>query len=366
MAEIVNKKQPINPSVWENTNSDESKKRHDLYNHVSVDKLYGYNPVIMEIDEYSKAFFAQYITQGVKYWAETLQQCGFSGVDPMVMSSPNLCFIPLKKKEVTEDTDEAYFNDICFSVIEVLDPFDSSDEEEKEEQYKRLAIYISMGLFPLISEPMCESKAFYSFEKYDNLSEGRPIIGTIVNVDKYQSPIDPDHVHLVATVMWHPEFLNRYEGVAQELISPKSGYLHLVDMKLTPSVWKEGDKVSVTNIGVPIYEYKTYRQSVSEIAFTEGFSDYINEAVVTGNIKLDFVDTILHHTGETLSQIIEGLSKKEESASQTPENTGTKDEVPVENAADEDVFGHRLRLYDVDLSDVGEDEFPADFFYDEG
>ena len=55
MAEIVNKKQPINPSVWENTNSDESKKRHDLYNHVSVDKLYGYNPAIMEIDEYGDA-----------------------------------------------------------------------------------------------------------------------------------------------------------------------------------------------------------------------------------------------------------------------------------------------------------------------
>lgn len=356
MAEIVNKRQPT-PVVSSPGSTEQKdlvdKRRHHLYNHVEIDTLYQYNPVITELNRVSRSFFAQYITNGVKYWTDRLQNLGFVGTNyGLVKGDPNeIYFIPIKKRENLDPEDT--FDKIGFSIMEIVDPYDvHSEVKEFQEQLDRLRTFIDLGLYPLVAEPMTEKQMFYGFEKYDNVTEGRPIIGTIVDINSFA---EVDRNHLVATIMWNPEFLNRYH---LELVLSKAGTLKMVDLVMTPDVWKDREVVSVTNVGIPVYQYSPMRQTVEEIITVDGFQDYINEAVATGNITLDFVSSLLKSTVETLGQIAQ--NQKEVPHEETEP---AKQDIPTEDASEKDLFGHRLRLYDEDFGDMGISDDPSDFYY---
>lgn len=372
MAEIVNKKQPITEAQKTAT---AEKKRHDLYNHVAIEELYEYNPTILEINRVSKAFFGQYITQSVKYWSERLSTLGFFGTSYGLFKGDTkneICHLEVRQREGLSDTDPT---EVISSVMEIVDPYDVKSSEP-EDLYTRLKSFIDLGLYPLVCEPMTDYVSYEIFEKYDALWQGRNCIGTIVNVDRLIHP-NTMEAHIVATILWNPEFV---QGYSQELLVAKAGYLKLCDMRPTPEVWQEKDEVLNTNIGVPIYLFQPLRQSVEEIRFVDGYEEYLNEAVVTGNVTLDFVSNILQHTGETLSEIISSLEKGEipkvespiskEDPSQSSATPELQEDIPVENAAEKDLFGHRLRLYDEDFQDGtegidlrGDNEYPDDFYF---
>lgn len=368
MAEIVNRKRGTLDTAPKPTLE---QKKHDLMNHVSVDKLYEYNPIIQNIHQLSKAFFSQYITEGVKYWSDKLNQMGFIGVSYGMNkgdTNSEIFSITIKQKEdVIRETENTPIW-VRFSVMEILDPYDISPEDPADSymMLDRISSFIDLGVYPLVCAPINEKGFYDSFEKYDSVTNGRSIIGTIVDINAYTDSKSKNH--FVATVMWN---LDEELPYLLEFIHSKSGYLKLCDMIKTPSMWTDTENVDVTNIGIPVYEFHSMRQMVEEISFVDGFQDYINEAVVTGYITLDFVTHLLQHTGETLSKVAEIIDHvKEESnhsekeAAQSPANPVTDDGTPIENAAEEDLFGHRLRLYDEDFEDGYDDgDFPSDFSY---
>lgn len=368
MAEIVNRKRGSLDTAPKPTLE---QKKHDLMNHVSVDKLYEYNPVIQNIHQLSKAFFSQYITEGVKHWSDKLNQLGFIGVSygrDKNDSNGEIFSITIKQKEdvIKETSNEPIW--IRFSVMEILDPYDISPEDSAESymMLDRISSFIDLGAYPLVCAPANEKSFYDSFEKYDSVTHGRPIIGTIVDINAYTDAKSKNH--FVATIMWA---IDEELPYPKEFIYSKSGYLKICDMIKTPSLWSDTENVDVTNIGIPVYEFHPMRQLVEEITFVDKFQDYINEAVVTGNIELDFVTHLLQHTGETLSQVAqiidkvkEGSASAEKKVSQTSSNPAAEDGTPIENAAEEDLFGHRLRLYDEDFDDGADDgDFPSDFSY---
>lgn len=362
MAEIVNKKQAVVSTKPQY--SEAAKTKHDLYNHVAVDELYAYNEPIVNLNTISKTFFSQYIQNGIKYWSEKLAGIGFAGAQYGPIRgdvSSEVCMLPIKHRE---GLDEGEPTDVCISIMEMVDPLNVS-YKEVDVQINRLHEYIDLGLYPLVTMPISEDDLFYGFEKYDDTTKARDVVGTIVDVSR--SIENDGKTHVIATILWDPYLPSR---TSINMLMAKTGYLKMVDMILTPEKWKDMDRGGHTNMGVPIYEFTSMNQSIYEIGHVADFEDMLNEAVVTNRVNLDFVTHLLQHTGATLSELMDKLSSNQEKmegtagqkeASQTPVNADIQEDVPVENAAERDVFGHMLRLYEEDFSNVPDDDSPAEF-----
>lgn len=316
-------------------------RKKDLYNHVSFNELYAYNRPIMQLHELSKRLFTQYISTGVDRWKRELDQ-GYTWP---------FCSVKVENYRNPGEVDEFTPQEVCFSMIEIVDPYDVViDPAEREEYIECIRSYIDLGMYPLVSEPMGRRKIIDAFEKYDNLTEGRYMNGTIVECLDIKG-------HFYGIVMWDPIYPGE---MTKELIETRAGTLRMRDMIATPDCWKDPDSSSVTNFGIPVFEYTPMRMTLAEIVHVEGFADYINEAVVTGNLKLDFVDRTLKMANQSLQSVGQAL----ESVKQNIDPIQA--DVPVEDAAESDDFGHRLRLYDEAVPDEGDDDDddPDKFFID--
>lgn len=346
MAEITN---GISPEEMHN------RRKKDLYNHVSFDSLYSYNACIMSIRELSKKLFTQYIMAGIEQWKNKLKTYGFTGAhygtDPSDVDN-ELVAIPIKEYQEGME-EESSSRAIYFSLVEMVESYDIMHRKPNV-LYDRLHSYIELGLYPLVSAPMSEEDAYASFEKYDSLTPGRTIMGTIVEV--LQQGVDGER--LVALVMWNPDFVESY---SLELLMSKAGDLRLRDLLKTPSAWVDSDDNSITNFGVPIYEYTPMRMGLSNITYVDGYSDYLNEAVVTGHLKLDFVDQLCAKLKDS-SALMSALNQ---SAKETPveEPAPAITDVPVEDASVSDDFGHKLRLYSSDEPFDEDEGGIADFLF---
>lgn len=314
-------------------------RKKDLYNHVSFNVLYEYNHPIMQLHELSKRIFTQYISTGIDRWKRELDRgCVYP-----------FCSVKIENYRNPEDVDEYTPQEVFFSMIEIIDPYDVViDPDERTEYIESIRSYIDLGMYPLVAEPMGRRKIIDSFEKFDNLTEGRCTIGTIVECLEYNG-------HFYGIVMWE---LNYPNEMTRELIESRAGTLRARDMITTPKCWKDPDSSSVTNFGIPVFEYAPMRMTLAEIVNVEGFVDYINEAVVTGNLKLDFVDRTLQMANQSLHSVDQAL----QSVKPMPEQIQA--DVPVEDAAESDDFGHRLRLYDEVVPDEGDDDEDDKFFID--
>lgn len=321
-------------------------RKKDLYNHVSFGDLYGYNAPIKSLLDLSKTMFTKYIESGIEHWKKWLATHPLStfGHQPFEIAIDGGIFrVPITNYREAED-EETGPKEVLFSVEQIIDPYDIvMPRENLEACVKRLREYISIGLYPLVCAPMSEDQVYRSYEKYDECAPGRDIVGTIIDVVDFGDAI-------AAIIMWHPCY---NDELTVETLNTRSGDLRLRDMIRTPQVWRDPETVSPINFGIPIYEYTPMRMALANINEVFGFADYINEAVVTGNLKLDFVDKILSQATETARQMVAALTPP----SDTPadEDQPPIFDVPVIDASDDDELGHRLRLYDEDCGDYGGD-----------
>lgn len=343
-------------------------RRKDLWSHVSFSDLYSYNPAIAELTALSKKVITQYLAQGtgdkmpgVTKLKDGAFICGGERAIPQVV-------VPIEnfRNEPTDDTPKQ----IIFSTMEIIDPYNivptpASIAAAKE----RLLAYITLGLYPLVSEPMSEGDAASAFEKYDNLTEDRHMIGTIVDVRDAED-MESGNKHLVATVMWEPDFSST---TTLELINSFAGTLMLRDIIKTPAPWVSQDAEPVyTNNGVPVYEYNHVHTLLSQVTYCYQFNSYFNEAMVTGNFKLDFVDHLLQNLHETAqmakdirSDAIAALNAKETVAPPPPptvemprpaDGATLEDGATYEDATPDSELRRKLRLYETPFDPKAWDE----------
>jgi hypothetical protein len=308
-------------------------RKKDLYNHVAFSDLYAYNDPISSILDLSKTIISRYIEKGIN---------ALNVKGPAVFTRDKLVKIPVDQLR-DEEADPENPMEIYFSVMQIIEPYDiGMSDETRSKIFERLMKFITIGLYPLVSAPMSEDSIYDTFEKYDGLTPEREIIGTIVDANMIGKSI-------YATIMWSIDYAN---DLNEETLYNKAGELRLRDMTATPVVWKERDSAEVTNFGIPIYEFSPMRMTLAVINHTEGFSDYINEAVVTGNLRLDFVDHMLQQCNQTMSEITKRMIEQPD-----PEPAEVPD-VPVIDARVTNEFGHRMRLYDDpdDFTGVYDDE----------
>ena len=342
MAEITNKVKKID-------------RRKDLYEHVSFDELYEYNQVILNIREISRKLFTNYISEGTRYWRDVLKQKEYLGTDfGLYRGDTENEIYTIKMTDLKEDQNEEDGpQTISFSLIEIVEPFDILYEKESKgvSPTKELEKFIDLGLYPIVVSPMRESELYDSFEKYDDVVHGFSTIGTIVDIHQFN---DADmNTHYVATIMWNPNYI---DDMTREMILSKNGYLVMRNLLRTPKVWREPNESLMTNFGIPVYEYQSMRATLATINYVDSFVSYINEAVVTGHLDLDFVKAALNManaTAEKMSQqvVISGGAKWQKGLNPAPS-------IPVIDASEDDAFGHRLHLYDEPVvPDTDDDDF---------
>lgn len=315
---------------------------HELMNHAPVDAMYGYNNTIMELNRLSKLFYTKYISTGREHWKNELKH-GFIGQSYKTFEMP----ITQLKDMLEED----HATKVYFSAMEIVDAYDVMIQDDCA-PIQQLQDYIDLGLFPIVSAPMGSDMIFQNFEKWESLSMGRQAtaIGTVIDITVLQ---ENDEKRYVATIMWHPDTINLF---GEEIIRPKNGFLKMVDACQTPKIWYDLDtNFSMVNIGVPTFEFTPFRQYVTLASFVDGFEEYLNEALVTGHLHFDFVQTLLDNMNKTMQEVAK-LIPDTKGPSETPENPGVEEGVTFENAVDDDEFGHRLRLYASDYDDVAPDE----------
>ena len=346
MAEITNKVKKID-------------RKKDLYDHVSFDELYSYNQPISNLRELSRKLFTQYIMSGVQHWRNELGFAkGYLGVDFGLFrgdTEHELFTVPIVdlKDEFVGDANAP--TELAFSVIEIVEPFDVvySKEHEGTRLTSELKSFIDLGLYPLVVSPMRESEIYDSFEKYDDVVHGYAAIGTIVDINEF--PEGDSVIHYVATIMWDP---NYGRETTKELILSKNGYLVLRNLVRTPTQWREPNENLVTNFGIPIYEYQAMRSDLAIINNVDGFNAYINEAVVTGHLDLDFVRSALNMATATAEKVNEQHQAIMSGAKWQKDLTPQSPSVDVIDASENDDFGHRLHLYDEPMTpDTDDDDF---------
>ena len=351
-------------------------KKKDLYNHVAMDKLYAYNPVISHIMELSKKPIAHYVNAAARHWQDAINKLGFYGVSRF----------PTKDAIFTMDIDEDDRREsdssdspasIASSVIEVADPYDVLfDAASTEEICTKIKKYIDLGLYPLITEAMTEADFYQAFEKYDSVAAEREVIGTIVDVGWYPDKDQPEWNHVLFTIVWDPVYVYAM-NTSSEFYASKMGYCVLRDMIKTPDVWKVDDRSEdfYLNFGVPMYEFNVLGKELSILRNIDGFIDAVNEAVVTGVLPLDFVSHLLanlHETTEKLSTVVQHCDTNEthEPLSGVLHSTKHKmpeeqyeDDVIVQDAAETNELARRLHLYDEPSTDTDDDDYEDPIFY---
>lgn len=345
-------------------------RRKDLWAHVSFGELYAYNPTIVELTTLSKKVINQYLAvgtgdkmPGITKLSDGAYICGGERAVPRVVAA-----IENFRNEPSEDTPR----EIVFTTVEVLDPYNVVPTPASlQASAERLQAYINLGLFPLVAEPMSEAEVASTFEKYDSVTEGRHIIGTIVDAKVVEEMEENARPHLVVTIMWEPEFSM---NTSAELLVSYAGIAMLRDMIKTPECWVSQDADPVfTNNGVPVYEYVPTISTIAGMGYNYTGLGYLNEALITGNIKLDFVDHLLADMRSTAE--LAAQAHKEAGARRLPfESTGVplpkEEETPkiledgstYEDASKDDDLAHKLHLYDKAYDPKVWDEGPEDVF----
>lgn len=314
---------------------------HQLMNHAPVSEMYGYNSTIMELNRLSKLFYTKYISCGREHWKSILNTAGMGSMETYEMPITQF-------KDMLE---EDHATKVYFSIMEIVDAFDVMVQDDCA-PITQLQDYIDLGLFPLVSAPMASDQIYQNFEKWDNLRMGRETaaIGTIIDINIIQ---ENEKKRYMATIMWHPDAIGLY---GEEIIRPKNGFLKLVDLTQTPKIWYNLDtNFSMVNIGVPIFEFTPFRQMVTLASFVDGFEDYLNEALVTGHLHFDFVQTLLDNMNKTMSEVSKLLPDPNDGA-ESPAEPIPEEGVAFENASEDDEFGHRLRLYASDYDNIDPNE----------
>lgn len=348
----------------------------------NVEALYRYNPIITNIIETVKVPFNTFITSGVKYWRTQLATYGFLGTSYGLYEADlanSLYNIPFDKDDLKLELD--YHADepngtippgVSFSIIEIVDP--SGTAWDVEDRYvsklmERLESYINMGLYPLIARPMTDGDIYYLYERYEDIKDHRDYTGTIVDINKVDSHVKGKS-HIVATVMWDP---NLFIPDNEDPINPldyiaKGGYLSLIDMIPTPECWVDIDNY-ITNVGVLIYEYTAARDLINRVMNVDGIENFLNDALLSGQIELSAFSNLIQSARELMQQTWDGMKTSMENRMTSPptpiiaeEDVESSPNVPVEDASSDDIFGHRLRLYDDDLTDI--DSYPSDYYFD--
>lgn len=357
MAEITNKVKKID-------------RKREIYGRVAFDMLYEYNPPIMTLREISSKLFTKYIMSGKQHWNSVIQSNGFLNAGYGLYKGDvehEMYAVPITEFKEGISPEDGYPSNVYFSVLEIVEPYDIFFDPSATHISSKLSEYIELGLYPLVADPLSEDRILDSFEKYDEVSPGRNIVGTIIDCGEEK---DADlNRHIFVTVMWNPEYVNE---VNCELLLSKNGYLHLVDMIKTPADWRDPNENLTTNVGVPVYELTTMRSTLAIINVVDNFVSYMNEAVVTGHLDLDFVRSTLDMATATARQMATEVEKGKSSfikehATRTPSSAQDSDDqthffVPVEDASMTDDFGHKLHLYDV-VSPPDEDDADFDDFH---
>lgn len=342
MAEITNKVKKID-------------RKKDIYGRVAFNILYDYNPTIMSLREISSKLFTKYIMAGKQHWDAIIGTNGFLNAGYGLYKGDvehEMFAVPITEVNEGFEPENGYPDHVYFSVMEIIEPYDIYFEDGCSRISNKLKEYIDLGLYPLVSDPMSEKDIADSFEKYDSVSPGRNIIGTIIGCGEERDA--NSNTHIFVTIMWSPEYVNE---INKELILSKNGYLRIVDMIETPADWKDPSENLITNLGVPVYELTSMRASLAVMNTVDNFVSYINEAVVTGHLDLDFVRSTLEMATATAQKMATEIEKgiAAQNVSEAP-----MAQVPIEDASLNDDFGHKLHLYDVE-SGPYEDEDYGDF-----
>lgn len=374
MAEIINKR-------WDDpeTIKEMEKRRHDLIHHASTSDLYDYNPIIMNLHMVSQMPFHQYITQGIQHWREEIRRIGFIGLDYATNTDSTALFsIPIRfKADMELDADDPA-SSVYFSIMEIMPSrYTLHEDTDMQFLYEKLHPFITMGLYPLVIAHPGTKDLFDSFEKYEDPRSASTIIGTIVDINLLESPevITTEteaakvttKTNMVATIMWGADAL---EILPKSLITSKIGYAVLDNFLETPNSWKMPDQVSPINVGVPMFQYYTARDMIYTLTHVDGMIDRLNEAVICGSVKLPFLDKImalLLENGEEYATkaVTDDYMKEMQKEEQKPSGISASEAgVPIEFAAEKDLFGHRLRLYDAkEEVHSDDDDYPPDFVY---
>lgn len=312
MADIVNGAKPVD-------------RKKELYNKVGFNDLYGYNAAIENLFGISQKFFGTIITETI---------VGFS--NPKVVEERD-GFIRLKldlRKQVADDAETP--DSVYFSRISIVDPIDGGAVTDDE--LERLRDYIRLGLYPLVTKPSSFGELIDNFEKYDNCDEGSTQIGTVVEV------LDNELGGHDAIVLWDPYFTRTTDP---SVFRAYRGHLTVAGFVPTPDCWKNPDAMVKTDIGVPMYSYTPNTSSLNTINNVPRMVEFLNEAVVTGFLKLGFVDNLMAMNTEAIKMKAESVQKTIAKAPESDPEPMDND-VPVEDAETTDDFGHRLHLYDSD------------------
>lgn len=354
-------------------------RKKDLYNHVSFSDLYAYNPVITNIIELSKKPFSQYIQEAINFWDKEIENCGILDVDfthgtALSAESQNGIHIaPIElRQDLLADDSGTTPSKIYSSIMEAVDPYDIIFEPERPDDLysvmtvERIREFIKLGLYPIVTQPISEKEMYAAFEKHEAIAPERETIGIIIRAYVAQRKVGGNsgvpHVYFI--VLWDPYFA---ADTTEELFNSKAGYLTMRDMVPTPEVWKSNTEQPLyLNFGVPMYEYTPYRMMLSNITHVDQFASFINEAVVTGHLELDFVRSILDKLNESANmamRVAEAAAESSiilDSTKHKLPSDDTDDGVPVIDAKKEDTFGHRLHLYDTPsrISDYDEEDDP--------
>lgn len=316
MANIVNGAQPVD-------------RKKELYNHVGFNDLYDYNGPILNLFAISKKFFGSIVTDAVKSLANPKTSEERDGT---------LTFDLELRDKVADDAETP--TTVTFSKIPVIEPYDggAASSGDAASEVERLKEYISLGLYPIVSTPATFVENLNNFEKYDNSAEGSNQIGTVVDV------VPNELGGHDAVVLWDPMFTKTTDP---SVFSAYRGYVMCSGAVDTPRVWKDDNgPMAKTDVGVPVYRYYPATSVLNTINNIPHMADYLNDAVVTGFLKLGFIDNLMKMNAEAVKTQAAAV---QQSIAKTPEpDPEPQEKVPVEDASTTDTFGHRLHLYDAD------------------
>ena len=313
MANIVNGAKPVD-------------RKKELYNKVGFSDLYSYNGTVDNLFAISQKFFGTIITEAVTGFRNPRssdEQDGFVEWDLEL------------RKQVADDADTP--EKVYFSRIPIVDPVDGGAVTEDE--INRLNDYITLGLYPIISMPSTFSGLITNYEKYDNSDEGSMQIGSIVYL------LENSLGGRDAVVLWDPYFTKTSDP---SVFRAYHGFLTVNGFISTPDCWKNPDAMAKTDVGVPVYKYTPFPGIINTINNVPNMSEYLNEAVVTGFLKLGFVDNLMAMNTAAVKAKAEEVQRSIAKNQEPEEIDSSESTVPVEDAKETDDFGHRLRLYDSD------------------
>ena len=228
--------------------------------------------------------------------------------------------------QVDDDADEDVPKKVYISLEEI---FDSNDDPKTVEEM--LNSHIRMGIFPRVYEPLSTPDKVDQEEKYGAGVYGPHDIGVIGGTVSYQG-------HLMAWVVWNPNVAVDYEN-AEHIMQALGGTIkvNLIEPCSGPNVpEKWGNRFHID------MEYHPFNEIASMLKVF-GFTEYIDDLLASGALKLPFVESLLKKMSESAdisNKVIEKLSSAQAvEAAEDPE--------PEPEVIDDDgsIMERAIRLY---------------------